>query len=310
MVVRSGLALALVASLLLAPGCAASPYQLDARSEGLLVGRSRFTTTARPTRCPLDAQPAVVGLHDPDRTPEWGCLLACPVPKQEYVTDVTRVEDGWYLAPACQLMCDANEHRTSYLDFEHQAHCAAGAVTDPDQLATFAREVRFQKDEQAEQDRRTEILAREKADEGVREAEGRRRQYQAHLDALEEEVHAMETTSVPWPFELVQQHVAFAQELEAVRQGLHVDSALRDSLNERVAALLPQREKSEAILGVERPTREPATDRLMRIRSCQTHCDDEAAPCRHSCAQLAPGTCASCSQALAQCRATCTTTTR
>jgi hypothetical protein len=308
MVARRGLAVALVlACAVLSPGCATSPYQLDASSAALLIG-PRVTRTTRPTRCPADAQPAVVGLHDPDRTPVWGCLLACPTPKQEYVTNVTRVEDGWYLSPACQFMCGANEHRTSYLDFEHQAHCAAGAVTDPEQLATLAREVRFQKDEQAEQDRRMEILARKKADVDAREAEGRRRQYLAHLDALEDEVRAMATTPVPWPFELVQEHVAFPQELEAVRGGLHLDTALRDALNERVAALLPKREKSEAILGVERPGGEPATDRLMRIRSCQTHCDDEAFP--WSCAQLAPGTCASCVQAQAQCRATCTATTR
>jgi hypothetical protein len=270
------------------------------------------TGAARPTVCPEDAQPAIIGLQGPQKTPEWGCLLACPRPKQEYVTDVTRTADGWYLAPTCQLACDPNEHRLSYLGFEHQAHCAPGAVTDAGQLATFARELRFQKREQAEQDRRTQMVAekaaREKAERDAREAEGVRRTYEAHMSELEEKLVAMETSPVPWSFELVQVHYAWTKNRDGVRASTPVGSGLRDTFDERVAALLPRRLQSEAILAVRRPRREPATDRAARIRTCQSTCDDQSSTCRESCGSFAPGACA-CGQVLTQCRDTCAKTT-
>jgi hypothetical protein len=108
---------------------------------------------------------------------------------------------------------------------------------------------------------------------------------------------------------MVQAHYVFAQDRDGIRESTPVGSALRASFDERVAALLPKRLQSETILGVRRPRREPATDRAARIRTCKSSCDDQWSACRQSCASLAPGTCASCSQVLYRCRDTCETTT-
>ena len=309
---RIALVLALACSLL-APGCASSPYQLDVHSAELLVGPT-FTGAIRPTRCPDDAQPAIIGLQGPGKPPEWGCLLACPIRKQEYVTDVTRVPDGWYLEPTCQLACDPDEHRVSYLGFEHQAHCAPGAVLDPGQRATFARELRFQKLEQAEQDRRrqgvAEKAAREEARRVARETEGIERRYQAHTSELEDQLVAMEASDIPWSFELVQAHYELTNHFEGIRASTPAGSALRGNFAQRVEALLSKRLQSETLLGVERPRREAASDTAMRIRTCQSACDDQSSSCFGGCGSLPAGTCDSCRQVLTQCKVTCTKATR
>jgi F0F1-type ATP synthase epsilon subunit len=306
---RVGLVLA-CASLVLA--CGSDPYPFSSRGAAEVIGPT-LIQTARPTSCPDGTQPAILRLQGAARTPEWGCLPGCPA-SQEFVSNVDRTIPGIpLLEPACHFVCAADQHRTSYIDFGGKAHCAPGAVTDEAQQATFARERRSQEIRSAEDRRQADRVARKKAEDEQHAAEELDRKKRETLAQLERDVRAMETTPVPWSFELIQkQHAltvglrptAHSRGLDGFLEDTHLDAITVSRLADRAAATEAKRVESEAILGVVRGRRQPATTRAMRIETCRSSCD-AAVSCERTCPEVPASACDACRQGVVECRRTC-----
>jgi hypothetical protein len=190
-------------------------------------------------------------------------------------------------------------------------------VTDPAQVATLARERALQLRVRVEADRKGEVVAESGVEEAKRQRELRRQSDDAALERVEIDLRTLETTPVPWTFELVQLQYRFAKRLDYLAWQEHTDHQLAiepaqlHDWTTRVAALAAKRKESEVALGVQRGGRQGlTTTRAMRVKDCQGRCEDDATTCRESCSRLPAGQCDACDQEVRQCKTRCVGDTR